>query len=215
MWGISPIDQMLCRIKYRQAYYVGEFTPPTVNKPWIQYPGFNGGSDWGSIAYNPKNGILIANWSNTPMYNQLVARAKADQEGILPMDDPKFSAKKNGSIAAMAESPYAVNVQPFYAPITNVLCNEPPYGMVTAINMNTKKVIWQNLWEQQSTMVHLDCQHIYLLILVHLIMVGLLLQMVELYSLLLQLITVCMPLTVKLVSRSGVPNYLRVDKQHL
>lgn len=143
MWGISPIDQMLCRIKYRQAYYVGEFTPPTVNKPWIQYPGFNGGSDWGSIAYNPKNGILIANWSNTPMYNQLVARAKADQEGILPMDDPKFSAKKNGSIAAMAESPYAVNVQPFYAPITNVLCNEPPYGMVTAINMNTKKVIWQ------------------------------------------------------------------------
>ncbi|MGP8412671.1 outer membrane protein assembly factor BamB family protein, partial [Acinetobacter baumannii] len=23
------------------------------------------------------------------------------------------------------------------------LCNEPPYGMVTAINMNTKKVIWQ------------------------------------------------------------------------
>ena len=52
--GISPIDQMLCRIKYRQAYYVGEFTPPTVNKPWIQYPGFNGGSDWGSIAYNPK-----------------------------------------------------------------------------------------------------------------------------------------------------------------
>ena len=49
------------------------------------------------------------------MYNQLIARAKADQEGILPMDDPKFSAKKNGSIAAMAESPYAVNVQPFYA----------------------------------------------------------------------------------------------------
>lgn len=28
------------------------------------------------------------------MYNQLIARAKADQEGILPMDDPKFSAKK-------------------------------------------------------------------------------------------------------------------------
>ena len=28
MWGMSPIDQMICRIQFRQADYRGEFTPP-------------------------------------------------------------------------------------------------------------------------------------------------------------------------------------------
>ncbi|MOA57941.1 Glycerol dehydrogenase large subunit precursor [compost metagenome] len=49
MWGMSPIDQMFCRIQFRQAAYEGYFTPPTADRHWIQYPGYNGGSDWGGV----------------------------------------------------------------------------------------------------------------------------------------------------------------------
>ena len=47
-WGFTPIDQLWCRIRFRQAEYQGYFTPPSADRPFIQYPGYNGGSDWGS-----------------------------------------------------------------------------------------------------------------------------------------------------------------------
>lgn len=36
MWGFSPIDQLMCRIQFRQANYEGYLTPPSVDRPWIQ-----------------------------------------------------------------------------------------------------------------------------------------------------------------------------------
>ena len=52
MWGMTPLDQLWCRIGFRRAAYEGMYTPPTVERRWIQYPGYNGGSDWGAL-YDP------------------------------------------------------------------------------------------------------------------------------------------------------------------
>ena len=57
MWGATPLDQLWCRIQYRQAEYQGFYTPPTARlSAGIQYPGYNGGSDWGSVALDPERG---------------------------------------------------------------------------------------------------------------------------------------------------------------
>jgi len=145
MWGMSPIDQLFCRIKYRKANYVGDFTPPSIHKPWIEYPGYNGGSDWGSMAYDAKSGIMIANWNVTPMYDQLVTRKKADQLGLMPIDDPNFKPGGGGAEGngAMADTPFGIVVTPFWDQYTGMMCNKPPYGMITAIDMHTRKVLWQ------------------------------------------------------------------------
>src|SRR3546814_7361824 len=58
MWGISPIDQMLCRNQFRKASYDGFYTPPTADRHSIEYPGYNGGSDWGGSAVDPVRGII-------------------------------------------------------------------------------------------------------------------------------------------------------------
>ncbi|AQS88946.1 D-sorbitol dehydrogenase subunit SldA [Neoasaia chiangmaiensis NBRC 101099] len=146
MWGMSPIDQLFCRIKYRRAAYVGEFTPPHITKPWIEYPGYNGGSDWGSMAYDAKNGIVIANWNNTPMYDQLVTRKQANKLGLMPIDDPNFKPSAGGAEGngAMAETPYGIVVTPFWDQYTGMMCNKPPYGMIEAIDIKTHKVLWQS-----------------------------------------------------------------------
>jgi quinoprotein glucose dehydrogenase len=144
MWGMTPFDQLYCRIKFRQAHYVGEFTPPVVDRPWLEYPGYNGGVDWGSVAYDPTRGVLIANWNNTPMYDRLLSRKQADTMGLYSIDDPRHTDKSGAEgPGAMADTPYGVDVQPFLMPLTQVLCNEPPYGMITAIDMRTRKVTWQ------------------------------------------------------------------------
>ncbi|UJB18749.1 MULTISPECIES: membrane-bound PQQ-dependent dehydrogenase, glucose/quinate/shikimate family [Lysobacter] len=145
MWGMTPLDQLYCRILFRKARYEGEFTAPSMSRPWIEYPGYNGGTDWGSMAFDPQTGILVGNWNNTPMYNQLLSRDQADARGLKAIDDPEYKPGGGGAEGpgAMAQTPYGVDVHPFMVKFTNILCNEPPYGMITAIDMHTRKVLWQ------------------------------------------------------------------------
>src|SRR5690606_37408692 len=74
MWGMSPIDQMICRIGFRRAAYDGFYTPPTADRHWIEYPGYNGGSDWGGAAVDPRRGVIVANYNDMPNHNRLVSR---------------------------------------------------------------------------------------------------------------------------------------------
>ena len=66
MWGMSPIDQMACRLQFRMATYKGYYTPPETKARWIEYPGYNGGSDWGGIAVDPVRGVIVANYNDMP-----------------------------------------------------------------------------------------------------------------------------------------------------
>ncbi|QCE35707.1 pyrroloquinoline quinone-dependent dehydrogenase [Acetobacteraceae bacterium] len=144
MWGMSPLDQLVCRLKFRQAHYVGPFTPPSIDRPWIEFPGYNGGSDWGSISYDDRTGIMLANWNVLPMYDQLVTRKKADNIGLIPLDNPNHKVGSGGAegAGAQAETPYGVVVSPFWNSFTHMMCFEPPYGQITAIDLKKHKVLW-------------------------------------------------------------------------
>jgi quinoprotein glucose dehydrogenase len=144
MWGMSPIDQMICRIQFRSAAYEGFYTPPTADRRYIQYPGYNGGSDWGGIAVDPARGVIVANYNDMPNYNQLIPRAEADRRGWVPRGEP--NARKGGAEGAgdpQAGTPYAISVNAGWRmPFTGLLCKEPPYGGIRAIDLRTGRTIW-------------------------------------------------------------------------
>ena len=154
MWGMSPIDQMICRIGFRQAAYDGFYTPPTSDRRWIQYPGYNGGSDWGGVAVDPRRGWIIANYNDMPNYNQLVPRQKADELGWFPRGDPRLEEKtpeSRGGVPEGAEGagdpqagvPYAIDVNAGWRMgFTGMLCKQPPYGGIRAIDIRTGKTVW-------------------------------------------------------------------------
>src|SRR3546814_6513013 len=68
MWGLTPLEQLACRIQFRRASYQGIYTPPEAARHSIEYPSYNGGSDWGSIAIDPQRGVIIANYNDMPNY---------------------------------------------------------------------------------------------------------------------------------------------------
>ena len=158
MWGMSPIDQMFCRIQFRQASYDGFFTPPTADRASIQYPGYNGGSDWGGVAVDPVRGVIVANYNDMPNYNRLVPRAEAERLGWFPRDDPRYierekeAANRGGSLSkSKAEGagdpqmgvPYAVNVNAGWrVKFTGLLCKKPPYGGIRTIDLRTGQTLW-------------------------------------------------------------------------
>ncbi|MCF3935558.1 PQQ-binding-like beta-propeller repeat protein [Acuticoccus sp. M5D2P5] len=147
MWGFTPIDQMVCRILFKQANYAGFFTPPSTDRPWIQFPGYNGGSDWGSVAIDPERGVIIANYNNIPNHNRLLTREQADERGLRPINEqsPGESGGSNAEGAGdpQAGSPYAIDVNAGWrAPGTGVPCTRPPYGGIRAIDLKTGETLW-------------------------------------------------------------------------
>jgi quinoprotein glucose dehydrogenase len=139
---MSPLDQLWCRIQFHRANYDGEYTPPSADKPFIEYPGYNGGSDWGSVAVDPGRGILIANYNDMPNYNRLIPRQKADEMGLKPIDEGGTPAGAEGEGDPQAGSPYAIHVNAGWRTPTGMLCSEPPYGHIRAIDLKTGKTLW-------------------------------------------------------------------------
>ena len=144
MWGITPIDQLVCRINFRRASYEGMYTPPTSDRHFIEYTGYNGGSDWGSVAVDPLRGVIVANYNDMPNYNILVPRAEADRRGWAPREDVRGEmGGAEGAGDPQAGTPYAINVNAGWRmDFTGLLCKEPPYGGIRAIELATGKTLW-------------------------------------------------------------------------
>lgn len=151
MWGISPIDQMICRIQYRRASYQGIYTPPLAARRSIEYPGYNGGSDWGSVAIDPRRGVLVANYNDVPNYNRLIPRAVATSHDWFPIGMKPDAGKAEG-IGAVPQpgdrgpqwgAPFGISVNAgWLMPFTNVSCKQPPLGGIRAIDLKTGHTLW-------------------------------------------------------------------------
>jgi quinoprotein glucose dehydrogenase len=146
MWGMSPLDQMWCRIQFRQAEYDGRYTPPTLDRHFIEYPSYNGGTDWGSVAVDPTRNILIVNYNNMVNYDQLITRDAADRLGLAPINVPHDGGPHTPDVeyAVQAGAPYAVAINPGWRQWTGLMCTQPPYGGIRAIDLATGKTLWDH-----------------------------------------------------------------------
>lgn len=143
MWGMSPIDQLACRIQFHQHLYEGQYTPPIAYARWLDFPGYNGGSDWGSVAVDPVRGILIANYNNMANSDRLLTRAEANKLGVHPINVAGPDVKQGyHEFGAQAGAPYADDINPGWRLPTGLLCTQPPWGGLTAIDLQTGKTLW-------------------------------------------------------------------------
>ncbi|HEX7815211.1 membrane-bound PQQ-dependent dehydrogenase, glucose/quinate/shikimate family [Dyella sp.] len=143
MWGATPIDQMVCRIQFRRAYYKGQFTPPQL-KNTIVYPAFDGVIDWHGASIDPTHKILIANANYIPFMISLAPREPYVKNGdVQPWSGDGNEPKVGGGLSPQYGTPYVGKVHPWLNPL-GVPCNPPPWGTLTAIDLTTRKIVWQH-----------------------------------------------------------------------
>ncbi|CAN5351599.1 membrane-bound PQQ-dependent dehydrogenase, glucose/quinate/shikimate family [soil metagenome] len=140
MWGLTPIDQMMCRIDFRKARYDGPLTPPSPDVSTIAYPGYLGGIDWGGVSVDRSRNLVIVNSSRVGNYDRLIPRAAANKAGLVPMGQGGGVTDLSGA-SPQSNTPYAAGVRPFLS-VLGAPCNEPPYGMLSAVDLTTHKVVW-------------------------------------------------------------------------
>ena len=137
MWGLTPLDQLWCRIRFRQARYDGQMTPPGLT-PSITYPGYLGGMDWGGVAVDGSRGIMIAVTNQVANYIQMMTRSQADAAGAKAIGR---GVAPNPDIAPMEGTPYAGTDPPFLSPL-DVPCQQPPWSRLSAVDLRSKRILW-------------------------------------------------------------------------
>jgi quinoprotein glucose dehydrogenase len=90
-------------------------------QPSVIFPSSIGGGNWNPPSYDPTLGYLFVNTMDFGSLNQMVKSA-------------------NGS--AYSRSAYKGNSR-FWDPVNNLPCNQPPWGRLFAINVNTGDIAWQ------------------------------------------------------------------------
>jgi len=139
-WGVTPFDHLWCRIKFRTFRYEGHLTPVGL-KPALVWPGVGGAFNWGGVSVDPERRLMIANTNSVASWIQLIPRQAADARGIKPMG---MGGRANPLVSfAQANTPFAAESGSFMSPL-RVPCTAPPYGRLTAVSLDTGKVVWSH-----------------------------------------------------------------------
>ncbi|QDH15030.1 membrane-bound PQQ-dependent dehydrogenase, glucose/quinate/shikimate family [Oecophyllibacter saccharovorans] len=140
MWGATMLDQLLCRIQFHKVYYTGDFTPASL-RPSIEQPGNIGGLNWGSVSYDPVNHLAMMNDIRVPSLFFQVPRDKFTGVLLHGHFPNPFTDAGHGP-APQYGTPYGM-ITEFWLSVIGAPCVQPPYGTITAVNMDTHKIAWQ------------------------------------------------------------------------
>lgn len=128
-WGLTPWDRDVCRELIAGYRNDGIFTPPSVEGS-IEYPGAAGGSNWGSLAYDPERSVAVLNQMNIAWVITLV-----------PHDS--YAGEEAAMVNDMQGTPYVLLRDFLVAPPLELPCNSPPWGTILAVDLNTGELKWE------------------------------------------------------------------------
>jgi quinoprotein glucose dehydrogenase len=135
MWGLSIIDQMMCRIAFHKLNYEGQYTPPSLNGTLV-YPGNFGTFNWGSVAVDPERQVMFGMPTYLAFTSKLVPRADIPPKGEGEKGSEQGLNRNEGA-------PYGVVMGPFLSPL-GIPCQAPPWGTVAGVDLRTGKVAYQH-----------------------------------------------------------------------
>lgn len=133
-WGLTFYDRGKCRKLIESLRSEGIYTPPSVRGS-IESPGYAGGVNWGSLAYDPARQLLIAAVTHLPMVVQLIDPA------LLPAMANSGNYPRS-EFAWQRGTPYAMRREPLLSP-WGLPCTPPPWGTLVALDLDSNEIRWQ------------------------------------------------------------------------
>jgi quinoprotein glucose dehydrogenase len=99
----------------------GPYLPVGYNVVTINFPGLQGGANWGGGSFDPTRGYLFVNTLDMGQVTSLI-----DSDGPLPVARGPVSGR-------------------FQEPSSRLMCQQPPWGRLTAVDVNSGEIVWQSV----------------------------------------------------------------------
>ena len=132
-WGMTFWDKGRCAATLDTMRSEGPYTPPSTEGT-VTLPNGYGGVNWGNAAYDPARNWMIVNATQIANVNRLYPREDVD------MDLGDYSQFDVGG--PLEGTPYEFKSTPILSPL-GAPCTPPPWGTVTAIDLDTGDFVWQ------------------------------------------------------------------------
>jgi quinoprotein glucose dehydrogenase len=152
---VTPELEAACRKLAEGVQLGGPYLPVGYNRLRLQFPGNHGGVNWGGASYNPALGLMFV---NTSEFGQLQGyadpSAPAAQTSPAGAGNPELAQQQpaagrgrggRGGGGGRGNVPYG-NVPGggrFRDDATNMMCQQPPWGNLTAIDVHTGEFAWR------------------------------------------------------------------------
>ncbi len=119
---VTPEHEAYCRklVIDNGMQLGGPYLPTGFKAPTVQFPGYQGGANWGGGSFDPALGYYIVNANN---FGQIAQNAIGADGTATTASNPVLGR--------------------FQQPETRMPCQAPPWGTLTAINVNTGEIAWQ------------------------------------------------------------------------
>jgi quinoprotein glucose dehydrogenase len=134
MWGTTPFDQVMCRIRFKSMHYDGPYTPPGTDLTLV-HPGNAGVFDWGGVSVDPVRQIAFTNPDSFAFVFRLVPAEEVKRR--------EASTNETSGVHPDTGAPFGVEISPLLSAI-GIPCQAPPWGWVSAVDLTTGKVIWKH-----------------------------------------------------------------------
>lgn len=135
MWGITPFDQMACRIDFKSLRYDGNPWTPATEGGSIVFPGNIGVFNWGSVAIDPERQILIASPVRLAYkYNLIKRTPETEKERLFTKDNSPYWNEN-------FEGTHAIHIQQLSSDL-GIPCIAPPWGRMVGVDLTTGKTEW-------------------------------------------------------------------------
>ena len=133
---VTPELEASCRKLIEGMQLGGPYLPPWYNRLRVQFPGNHGGANWGGTSFNPQLGYLFVNTNELGQVTGLRDRdpkdtgpARGDGQGHRVDPDGPYQGVPGGGR--------------FKDNDLNMMCQQPPWGQLTAVNVNTGEFAWR------------------------------------------------------------------------
>jgi quinoprotein glucose dehydrogenase len=154
---VTPELEAACRKLVEGVQLGGPYLPVGFNRLRLQFPGNHGGVNWGGASYNPRLGYLFV---NTSEYGQLQGFADrtspvapnaarsggaGDPEMAQQQSPPAGRGRGAGRGGGGGSGPYGgvPGGGRFMDQASTMMCQQPPWGNLTAVNVHTGEFAWQ------------------------------------------------------------------------
>ncbi len=133
IFGLTFWDRNKCKESFKALRYEGMFTPASEQGSLV-FPSPGGGGNWGGAAVDPTRQVLIVKGQNFANIFRLVPTdPDAESGGLFEQDTlNRF----------MEGTPYRIAGGRWESPF-GVPCNPPPWGELTAIDLNSGDTLWR------------------------------------------------------------------------
>ena len=136
---VTPELEAACRKLLEGVQLGGPYLPPAYNRLRVQFPGNHGGVNWGGTSFNPQLGYLFINSNElgqlSGQKDHDPSTGRALQKGVgnrVDPDGPVEGVPGGGRLSI-----------PGVGGSQQLPCQQPPWGELTAVNVNTGEFAWR------------------------------------------------------------------------